>query len=114
MQKDNHHPKTDDQDQRKELNNPVSSKSNPEGTEQENVVFPSKENDDREKKLDNESGKIDVEKRVKPLKEKSDNEGQDADSITVDENYPGPSESDVQDAEKPGIKGHENVDHGEP
>ena len=40
-------------------------------------------------------------------------EGEEADTITVDENYPGPKDSDVQDTEKPGIKGHEDVDHGE-
>lgn len=113
MQKDNRNSKADDQNQIEESNNSVSSNSNPENTDQENVIYPSKGDDDREKKQDNESGKIDIEKRIKPLHEKTDPEGEEADTITVDENYPGPKDSDVQDTEKPGIKGHEDVDHGE-
>lgn len=113
MQKDNSRREADVQDRVKDGRDAVSSNFDDENPDQKKVVYPSKSNEDRGKKQDNESDKRDTKKRSEPLEDKSDQKGKESDTITVDENYPGPKESDDEDVEKPGIKGHEDVDHGE-
>lgn len=113
MQKDNNQPRANNKDQTQHANNSSSSNPENENSAQKKVIYPSKGDEDKEKKQDNEAEKTDRKKRGEPVEDKFDKESEKQDTITVSEDYPGPKESAGEDADKPGIEGQEDVDHGE-